>query len=1436
MSKPQRLLLLAIVLTATGLGLSVLSGGTVAAPPTPDDVQTTPQPVLTFFEDISEWSMTSGFIYLTDTCTDFSTQTTAYIRRRAINSTIMTTLESINSKPQCRTFRHAVTDESGIYYYNRNLGRIEAIYSDAPTDPPTPLATIGDWTRIGFGKGISTLRTDLYSVYWIEVRPGGEFTPDDIRIRRVSKNGGTPSTRISYTTAKQASFYGLGITSSHIWWTDGDGLNRISSCTLQPCLPGPVTKTVEFPISSGEGHIQVSGSSVFWWNGDDNPERIRRTRCSFLGGNCSTSTFYTAGSQTPIAGLAASGDAAFWVEDVPLSGRRLRRKPISSGVAETLVEGIQLSAPYVDVDGVYFKQDRRTISRLPFDADALTREISINAWEVTQGIQRPTNDVPLVAGKSTFVRLYPTLVDGVDVGALTAELHGSRNGQPLPGSPIYPLNVAIPIPSGLSLADRVKLDGGWVFRLPDSWTRTGEGLITQTDTTITLRAAIDPFDAYAGSDNPGNNEITGEFRFIAKAPTCITLRPVTTDGPYQPVYGFNISQVLELTESILPSARVIPFPKNDPLREIDWCWKGPIYGPFCSTPYELSDDDSGLLTKMGWLDFWEDSPSICFSNNARTLYGGVIHKDATWDWGGLARRGKDQFLTKVPEYGDPISRRSGLAMTMVHEIGHNYGRKHIDCGDPLRPDSNYPYPGDMLDFNLSLDHPDLHFGFDPLQQAPVNPISTKDFMSYCAPEWYSDYTWRAIFNNTRDPIYIPPPAASAAGDIVRIAGLINAENGSGSLDYAWALSSDMASASQRQAWSDSQTQVQNQQSAGPRYHLQLLGGGGQVLADQDIELDEVEDDEANGPRPFELVMTGPAEAVTRIQLMADETVLANLYPGTSEPGVAIDQPAGGTVAGDEITIGWTANDPDGDQLFYTIQYSANGGDEWVPLLANYGGTGATNESITLDISAEAGTDGASALLRVLVSDGYNTAMATSQPFTVARRSPFAAITNPGIGQMFAVTETVPLQGYASDPEDGIIAGNQFVWSTGQTGQRAEVSGLAPGPHTIQLTVTDADGLDDVNSVSFDVAPLAVPETAGSFLLDGRCDDEGYQNAPQLPLAPYADGSRASARIIHSSSRMWLCLSGLQDASGYVGLLLDADNSGEVAVQPGDFGYFVRRDGTRFVREGNGAGFDDAAAETLSARIVDYGEVWSAELRISRSAFGSWQERVSLAIGHFEQSGNNATAWPRRADMTSPQSWGQTSLGLAAALASISPDSAVLDGANIQLTVSGVNFDADNVVLWNGAPVPTTLEDANTLSAIVPANLVPAAGIYDVSVGVEGKSGLMTAASLFTVYNPQPAIDKLTPDTAEMGSGGRTITIEGTGFVDGAMLAWNGESRVTTFVNSTRLRFGLADADLAGALSVPVVVLNPEPSAGPSNTALFVISSGLQDLFLPLLRR
>jgi hypothetical protein len=78
--------------------------------------------------------------------------------------------------------------------------------------------------------------------------------------------------------------------------------------------------------------------------------------------------------------------------------------------------------------------------------------------------------------------------------------------------------------------------------------------------------------------------------------------------------------------------------------------------------------------------------------------------------------------------------------TLVHEIGHQHGRSHTECGGGAGPDPRFPYEGGSIgvwgfDFrNMRLRSP---FG-------PPESAAHKDFMGYCSPQWISDYTFGAL--------------------------------------------------------------------------------------------------------------------------------------------------------------------------------------------------------------------------------------------------------------------------------------------------------------------------------------------------------------------------------------------------------------------------------------------------------------------------------------------------------------------------------------------------------------------------------------------------------------------------------------------------------------------------------------------------------------------
>jgi len=98
------------------------------------------------------------------------------------------------------------------------------------------------------------------------------------------------------------------------------------------------------------------------------------------------------------------------------------------------------------------------------------------------------------------------------------------------------------------------------------------------------------------------------------------------------------------------------------------------------------------------------------------------------------------------------------------------------------------------------------------------------------------------------------------------------------------------------------------------------------------------------------------------------------------------------------------------------------------------------------------------------------------------------------------------------------------------------------------------------------------------------------------------------------------------------------------------------------------------------------------------------------------------------------------------------------------------------------------------------------------------STLMLAQS-----NPVPLVNQpLIPDTIAPGGKGFTLTVNGTGFVAGAVVNWNGSARATTFVRKSRLRATILSSDIAKAGTASVTVTNPNP-AGTSEGVFFPIT-------------
>ena len=90
-------------------------------------------------------------------------------------------------------------------------------------------------------------------------------------------------------------------------------------------------------------------------------------------------------------------------------------------------------------------------------------------------------------------------------------------------------------------------------------------------------------------------------------------------------------------------------------------------------------------------------------------------------------------------------------------------------------------------------------------------------------------------------------------------------------------------------------------------------------------------------------------------------------------------------------------------------------------------------------------------------------------------------------------------------------------------------------------------------------------------------------------------------------------------------------------------------------------------------------------------------------------------------------------------------------------------------------------------------------------------------------NPAPTLTGIAPASAVAGSGAVTLTVNGSNFISGSVVRWNGSNLSTTFVSATALTASVSASLLATAGTAQVTVFTPTPGGGTSTAANFTIS-------------
>ena len=852
--------------------------------------------------------------------------------------------------------------------------------------------------------------------------------------------------------------------------------------------------------------------------------------------------------------------------------------------------------------------------KLDVQFNGVLRDLATASWEVTQAIQNLDHDVALIAGKTTYVRVYGRQLLGPSSAGVECELVGSRGGASLAGSPLKPVGGTLSLAVG-GTYDRRILNDGWLFLLPASWTNAG---------TIQLRAEVDPRKQFYEL-NRMNNEISRSFYFDTVPSVPVVIYRIAYDQggtTYKPPFS-HATMLADWIRRAYPVSdlqvwyRSATYTKSGPpscSKVNSWLkslwWDNYFHGslPLNTRFYGMVDDGGGFMRGCA-----PSTPANVASGPTGTSTWG-------WDFDG--------------SFGDWYG---------AHELGHAFGREHAEFCD-AEDGAWYPHPDGRISGALTGNK--AIFGFN-VGTLDVYGPNWRELMTYCNNIWISDYTYSGLMGH-----FQPNQAASSlrattleTTDRLAVAGVIDVATNQLTLDPLFVI--------------PDATEIEAR-TPGP-YAIVLRSESGAELARYPFTPDPVTmgppaPDQPPGPEPDLLVigeLVPYVATTTRVDIEGPAGLLTTITAGLAPPNVSVSSPNGGeTLDGDPIIVSWSAYDPDGDVMAFSVQYSVDNGASWETVAQ-------TTESrrVELDPRNIAGTD--QGLFRVWASDGIHSANDRSDgPFSVPNRPPQPYILSPVAGRVYSATTPISLVGGAADTEEGTLGGEALTWLIHDqqvaTGGVALVDGLAPGPHQLDLRAQDGAGAEQTASIALQLDLLRVP-SGDEPILDGDATDVAYARAPQLRLAPYSDGSMAEARVTRTASDLWLAFTGLElsaesaEEPSLVGVLLDSNYGREAQAQSDDRGYCVNENGQLTVLQGDGLGemqpLAPGAYPTSYDAVVSRSETtWAVELRIPLQGLRRMGP-IGLAIVHHGPIASDSIhAWPHAAAPTAPQTWAATLVG------------------------------------------------------------------------------------------------------------------------------------------------------------------------------------------------
>ena len=308
--------------------------------------------------------------------------------------------------------------------------------------------------------------------------------------------------------------------------------------------------------------------------------------------------------------------------------------------------------------------------------------LSVPAAHLTQAAQSLGGEVPLIAGRPALARVFAA-ADRANDYRPDARLAFLAGGRELHAEKVS-LDAVHGIPDQL---DPAALDQSYHVAVPGSVLRPGVEMVVEVDPDrIMPRRDLD------------------EVRLaldVRETPRMeLTIVPIVTGSSEDEAVLAWIRRAddppIEFMRAVLP------------VGDLDLT----IREPFTISNLPAAEDVGD------WTNLLQDIDLL------RTMEAGSGY------WYGVVIREGDQGVAGIAY----IEGRAALGIpdpeVFAHEVGHNMSLRHAPCGRPRKLDPDFPYPDGTIGVH----------GYDPRSREFVDS-STPDLMSYCHPQWISDYNF-----------------------------------------------------------------------------------------------------------------------------------------------------------------------------------------------------------------------------------------------------------------------------------------------------------------------------------------------------------------------------------------------------------------------------------------------------------------------------------------------------------------------------------------------------------------------------------------------------------------------------------------------------------------------------------------------------------------------